>query len=535
VEENMKKYFLVLFILFAINIYSRSSSDVIKKSIVINVGTARVISLPFAPGEVLKGDKGDADIDPKTGEPGDLTPSNTIFEAKWKDKKVRIRGLAVGSGNLEVFDKRGKKRMIIWVYISTPKKGRAVRNLQKLLKGVEGVNVYVSGDDVTIDGELFRQKDRERIDEIVSKYSTDGVKIINLTVYSPIFMQAMAKKIQKEIGDPQIIVKPLRDKFMIKGQINYKTQSGEGSKDGNAAELGKAIEKAKRYYRIAEAYLGETNYVGSKESEAERQTIVEAIQLVEQKDSQQIDKQIRIQFDFVELAKSYMKKFGFSWAPGIYSGETNQTEIREQGLLGDMSTANVGSGGITATITGTIRNLIPKLHNAKQFGHAKVLETAQVITKNKTDARFDSKRKVLLYSGSDEGKALYEPIEFGLMSTYTPEIIEENNAINLKIDISYDTLPEGPIRHGSNIPNHKVVSELIIESGRSAAIAGMIKNVSAKYFDRIPDNIESSFLNIYHSKDFIHNKSQMIMFITPTIIEDSSSGSDRLKRKFRMK
>ena len=164
----MKKRIVLALLLTAGISFARGKGPrVEKKSVVINVGTARVITLPFTPGEVLKGDLGPADIDPETGLPGDIDPGNTIFEAKWKGKKVRIRGLKTGTGNLEIMDKRGRKRMVIWVYISTPHKGRLVVSLRRLLRDVEGVRVSVSNNDVTIDGELFRQKDKEHIDRIV--------------------------------------------------------------------------------------------------------------------------------------------------------------------------------------------------------------------------------------------------------------------------------------------------------------------------------------------------------------------------------
>ncbi len=74
-----------------------------------------------------------------------------------------------------------------------------------------------------------------------------------------------------------------------------------------------------------------------------------------------------------------------------------------------------------------------------------------------------------------------------------------------------------------------------MESGKSAALAGMIKNVSYKLFDKEPTAAQLSIFSIYHSKDFQSDKSQFIMFITPQIVEDASKGSNELKRKFRVK
>ena len=535
----MKRNVLLILLLIGGLSYAkrRSSKNVEKKSVIINVGSSKIIELPFTPSEILKGDKGEMDINPETGEPQG-SPSNTIFEAKYKGRRIRIRGLQRGAGNLEVLDKKGRKRMIIWVYISTPQKGRIVKTIKKLLKDVEGIRIYVSGDDVTIDGELFRQQDRERIDRIVEKITKDdGVKIINLTSYSPLFMIALAKKIEKEINDPQVQVKALKDKFMLTGKVTYSVKGSKESEKKDEKEKLKAMAKRDRYHKIAVAYVGEKNYTGGKTegSGGKDHTIINAIDLVAQKKSQQVDKMIRIQFDFVELAKNYMKKFGFNWAPGIY-GE-NYMDGKERNMLGDMSSVNVKEGGgITSVITGTIRNLFPKLHNAKQFGHAKTLESAQVMTKNKEKAHFKSGTQVVLLKRQEGKPDYYVPTDFGLDATFIPEVMSKNNAVSLEMRISYHSLPSGGIiGPGSNIPHHEVSTTLIIESGKSAAIGGMVKNVSGKMFDKIPQGIENSFVNIYHSKDFMHNRSQMIMFITPMIITDSTSGSAELKRKFRVK
>ena len=537
--EPMKKILIIALILATSSVVAKKKKTryVEKRSIVVNLGSSKVVELPFTPGEVIKGDLGDADIDPDTGEP--MAPSDTYFEAKWnRKKKVRIRGLKIGSGNLEIFDKRGKKRMEILIYISSPEKSRYVSSIRKMLKEVEGVEVGISGDDITIDGELFRQQDKERIERIVDKMST-SIKIINLTRYSPLFMRAMAKKIEKEINDPQIHIKSLKDKFMIKGKIQYtatgKSDAASLRKDQEALQI--AQQKRQRYYDIATAYLGDGNYTGAKKDGSSGvQTIVPAVEIIKKTESQEIDKLVRIQFDFVELAKTYLKKFGFSWTPGITSPDRNAAAQKEFGGIGDMSQVSyTPEKGLTSIITGTIRNLFPKLHNAKQFGHARTLESSQVITKNKTQVTFNSGKKVILVEKGDRGDTT-RIVDFGLNSTYTPEIIQDNSAISLDINITYQSLPPGGlISAGSNIPSHTIRSTMIIESGQSAAIGGMISNLSWKMYDKIPRGLEDSLFGIYHSKDFVRNKSQMVMFITPTIVDNAASGTKELKRKFRVK
>lgn len=464
--------------------------------------------------------------------------SGTIFEAQWKDNKLRIRGLAKGSGNMELFDKNNKKRMIIYIYVTSPQKMRIVQTLKKILKDVEGVRVYMSGDDIYIDGELFTSKDRERIQELVRNFSTGlageaPAKVVNLTTYSPLYMQAMAKKIEKAINDPEIFVKPLKDKFLLTGTITY-IQKGM---DTSARAMAEA--KERRYREIAQAYISEIDYTGTDKKGDTKQEIVSIIKLVPKQESQELDKLIRIQFDFVELLKGYVKRFGFKWAPGMYSGEPYSV-ARKEGLIGDTSYLQVDGAGITGVLTGTINNLFPKLQNARQFNHARVLESSQVMTKNAQQTTFDSGTTFLLpMLDKQSNTTSYEKVNIGLKSTYTPVIVEETKTIAIDINLTYESLPEsGEVTgNGAGIKSHTIRTNLLIESGKSAAIGGLIRNVNSKMYDQMPSEqaIQNSLFSIYHSKDFRNEKSQLIMFITPTIVEDSSAGGQELKKIFGVK
>jgi pilus assembly protein CpaC len=189
---------------------------------------------------------------------------------------------------------------------------------------------------------------------------------------------------------------------------------------------------------------------------------------------------------------------------------------------------------VTSTISGTISNLLPKLNWAKNHGHARVLESSSLIVQDGRKGTINAGSKIPI-KNTDANGTNTQLVDIGLFSTITPTIVSErSDSINL--DIAFEILAlTGNTSQGPLISKNTINTALTVRSGQSAAIGGLIRsNASTVYND--PKNLPNNpILKLHASKDFQRNQSQFVVFITPIIKSSASAGSEKIKKKFRLR
>ena len=197
-------------------------------------------------------------------------------------------------------------------------------------------------------------------------------------------------------------------------------------------------------------------------------------------------------------------------------------------------TGSGGPGGVISEITGTISNLLPKLNWAKSHGHARVLESTSLIVQDGRtgilNAYSDMPYQIITKDGPSTG---FKPV--GIASKVTPVILgERSDTINLDINFKIDSFI-GVDAAGPRTSTNQIETAITVRSGQSAAIGGLIRSSSSTGYNR-PDNVpRSPLISLYASKDFQRNQSQFVVFITPIIKSSASAGSEKIKKKFRLR
>ena len=81
--------------------------------------------------------------------------------------------------------------------------------------------------------------------------------------------------------------------------------------------------------------------------------------------------------------QDYNKVFAFKWVPLM------------NGNGGEISIGRTASGGVSSqssnTLSATISNLFPKLASAKSAGHARVIQSEEIITEENKEASLQKK------------------------------------------------------------------------------------------------------------------------------------------------
>jgi pilus assembly protein CpaC len=228
----------------------------------------------------------------------------------------------------------------------------------------------------------------------------------------------------------------------------------------------------------------------------------------------------------VELTKTYNRVFGFTWAPFI--GKDG----------GQIAVGRGNAGGVTTSssnaLTATISNLFPKLNSAKNAGYARVVESGQVMIREGKPAQIRKTIKTPYVLGNLDSTKSFESTA-GFIMSVTPTMYPEEK-IGLKITVSINSTV------GSSPPTtleNTIDTDIVVKSQESAVLGGVVANKTGTTYDK-PQSENTSkdgspLFSFLKSKEYVTDRSQFVIFVTPEIVESASSGSSEVERKFRKK
>lgn len=381
-----------------------------------------------------------------------------------------------------------------------------VREIQSLLGDIEGINIKIVNNKVVIDGQILLPRDMNRIYNVVSQFGDQASSLVTL---SPLAQKKIAEFIARDINNPEIEVRAVNDKFILQGVA--------GSDD----EKTRAEIIAKTYVPALIIEKSELDGVVKRPKPANDGVI----NLITVKPSAPPPpgKIIQLIVHYVELQKAYMKNFRFQFTPEISDGSGITINS------GDNST-----GGVGTSIMATISNLIPKLNWAKSHQHARILESTTMIVQDGKTGSMNAYSDIPYTTMTKEGPmTAFKPV--GIGSKITPTILgERSDSISLDISFKIDALVNSTAA-GPLTSTNQIETAIVVRSGQSAAIGGLIKSRAGTGYNN-PDNApKNPIISLYASKEFARNQSQFVVFVTPIIKSSASSGSEKIKKKFRIR
>ncbi len=424
-----------------------------------------------------------------------------------KEKVLRFKPKSIGDGTLVITNK--KTGRIIYEFSFDVKKtnvAKTAREIQNLLRDIEGINIKILNNRVVVDGEVILPSDVSRIFSVINQYPESLAS--SLVRLSPLAQVKIARYMERAINNPEISVKAVNGLFLLEGFANSE-------------------EEKKRAFILAQAYLPDQV---TKESDAAKKTVKlvkdKIINLVNVKPPPQAapKKIVQVVVHYVELNKNYQKGFRFQWTPSIGDGSNLQ-----------FSTGNRGPAGVLSTITGTISNLIPKLNWAKQHGHARVLQSSSIIVQDGQKGVLNSTSDIPYQTSGRDGALVTGFVKTGLQTSITPTILgERSDSIRLQSIFSIGSFG-GYTDQGPLTSKREINTTLVVRSGQSAAVGGLISSTSGTNYNKLPKGVKNPIISLYASKDFQKSQSQFVVFITPIIKSSASAGAQEIKRKFRIR
>jgi pilus assembly protein CpaC len=444
--------------------------------------------------------------------PDNFEPTGTyksLVELQYNDqsKMLRIKPKKEGFGTLQLQNKStGQVIYSFTVDVKRTDLNKVVREIKDLLSEVDGIQIKIANNKVIVDGQIMSPSDMDRIVSVVDQY---GDLATNLVTLSPAAQVKIAQFIERAIGNPEISVRAVNGKFMLEGVA-------EDQKEKDRAEI------------IAKTYAPDSITRTGVEKKKIVQFVTDVIiNLITLKTPAEPEpsKTIQVVVHYVELQKDYTKGFRFQWTPDI--GDGSKVSFQS----GDRS-----PGGLTSTITGTISNLLPKLNWAKEHGHARVLQSASIIVEDNKPGTLNSIQSIPYQVVTGDGLPSTSFSEAGIRTQITPTVIgSRSDSVSLKLSFAVKSLigmtPQGPLTS-----SREINTQVVVRSGASAAIGGLISNDTATGYNKLPPNASvNPLISLYASKDFRRNQSQFVVFVTPIIKASASTGAEKIKKKFRLR
>ncbi len=431
--------------------------------------------------------------------------------------EILFRGLRPGKTSVTIRDKKGEIRKTFLVNISSTGLSKTVADLRELLGNVEGLEIGIKGGKVVVDGEIIVSEDMGRISAVLGGYEN----VLNLVELSPQTQRVIARKMQDELnrsGLNDVRVRVVNKSFWLEGIVP----------SNGAKELALEIAKAYLPFRVDPLAI-------STESAArvtDKSYIIDFL-VVEQSPPPPPppEKMIKITTQFVELSKGYNRAYGFNWSPLLNTGDSSISINRQ----GDNAEVSSSSNGI---FSATISNLIPKLSALRNSGHARIIQSGMVITKNNVEGNINKTREINFAIGGNEFTRSVNITE-GFAMNVTPRIIQDEN-VEMSIALSVNIPGSRDAAGTPTAVQNSVKTQLAIKNRESAVIGGVVQDSTVTDYDKDPSIQESSpaqgssrLFVLVRRKDYNQQKNQFVVFVTPEIVTSASTGVEEVRKKFR--
>lgn len=434
---------------------------------------------------------------------GEIALGNPSIAAPILDRPRRrmiVSPLSPGQTAILLFDTRGIQRDKIELVVTSSDLDQYVKDLKFLLRDIEGLSFKRVGSRIIMEGEVFLQSDLDRIKEVIEGNNA----IVSLVSLSRDTQRILARRIKNEINISGVEVETVRDRIVLKGEVASEQES-------------------QRSQKMAEIYVTADK-------------IVNVIAVNPDRKGSRPSRLVQITAYFVELNKSFLRSFSFSWSPVVLG----------QGQVGPFPTP---AGGNPFSFAAVLTDFIPRLSTAKALGVARVFHNPSVSVKSGETASINSGGQIYLQSTDDKGQIVTsgEPVPIGVNLNVTPTA-DDRDFVDMKVGVSVRALGSSTAQVQGVIVNESSVdTSNYVRSGETVAIGGVVKSSfvdvkdapqpfsfqAAAQTDAITPTLGNIF-SVFKSRAINQDRSIFIVFVTPEILVSAREASREIRQKMNL-
>ena len=161
-------------------------------------------------------------------------------------------------------------------------------------------------------------------------------------------------------------------------------------------------------------------------------------------------------------------------------------------------------------------------------GRGEIVSTPRVITANQKEARIEQGVEIPYQQSASSGASTIQFKKAVLSLTVTPQITPDNNIImDLKVhkDNVGDIISTGGL--GGTVPSidtRSVETQVLVADGQTVVLGGIYETERRETINKVPFLGDIPVLgNLFKSRSRIDNKAELLIFVTPRILEEGSS------------
>jgi type IV pilus assembly protein PilQ len=234
------------------------------------------------------------------------------------------------------------------------------------------------------------------------------------------------------------------------------------------------------------------------------------------------ERQVMIEARIVEVDSDYSKELGVNWT-GTLSNDDDDSAINLTGggdyFLSDTTTGQSGLGAGLTLGESIIDNFTLDLNLSalEEAGLSKTISTPRVTTLNGEEAVIKQGTEEP-YQTVEDGEVNTEYKEVVLSLTVTP-VINPDGSIIMDIEATNDTL----VADGDGATNTKYAkTKVLVQDGETTVLGGIFVETESDSDSGVPYLKDLPVLgNLFKSKATSSSKSELLIFITPHILESN--------------
>ena len=161
-------------------------------------------------------------------------------------------------------------------------------------------------------------------------------------------------------------------------------------------------------------------------------------------------------------------------------------------------------------------------------GRGEIVSTPRVITANQKEARIEQGVEIPYQQSASSGASTIQFKKAVLSLTVTPQITPDNKIImDLKVhkDNVGDIISTGGL--GGTVPSidtRSIETQVLVADGQTVVLGGIYETERRETINKVPFLGDIPFLgNLFKSKSRVDNKAELLIFVTPRILEEGSS------------
>ena len=242
-----------------------------------------------------------------------------------------------------------------------------------------------------------------------------------------------------------------------------------------------------------------------------------------------MEKMVRMKVKMVEFRKSALGQLGIDWGDGI-AGPTFAT-------AGDVIGNNLfrpaaeGFSGLPNTVApfstyfGIASNITSRINFLATNGDAVTLAEPVLSCANGGTASFLAGGEVPYPTRGANGETKVEFKDYGIKLDIAPEI-DANGNVRTIVETEISQIDRAlSVQGNPGLLTRRAQTHVNVRSGETIVISGLLSSEQSTDIDKIPGLGNLPILgNLFRSKNVRNSVSELVIFVTPEIIEPENSG-----------